>query len=114
MDDKKETPTLEAKPKSFRASPGWAVAKRVIRIVVGVILIVVGLAALLTPLTPGSWLAVIGLELVGVRVLLRNRLCVWAAAKPESRFRKAACRVFSLDGWDAVKRRWQRRRGDER
>ena len=30
---------------------------------VGVILILVGLATLFTPLTPGSWLAIIGLEL---------------------------------------------------
>jgi len=31
--------------------------------VVGVILILIGLAAFFTPLTPGSWLAIIGLEL---------------------------------------------------
>ncbi|PIW35378.1 MAG: hypothetical protein COW25_00045 [Candidatus Nealsonbacteria bacterium CG15_BIG_FIL_POST_REV_8_21_14_020_37_12] len=39
--------------------------------VVGVILILIGLAAFFTPLTPGSWLAIIGLELLGVRQ--RNR-----------------------------------------
>jgi len=41
---------------------------------VGVILIILGLAALVTPLTPGSWLAFIGLELLGVRVLLSDKL----------------------------------------
>jgi len=41
---------------------------------VGVILILLGLAALVTPFTPGSWLAFIGLELLGVRVLLSDKL----------------------------------------
>jgi drug/metabolite transporter (DMT)-like permease len=40
----------------------------------GVVLIVVGVAALVTPLTPGSWLALIGLELLGVRILFAERL----------------------------------------
>jgi glutathione peroxidase-family protein len=41
--------------------------KTIIKKVIGVILIVVGLIALFTPLTPGSWLALIGLELLGIR-----------------------------------------------
>jgi hypothetical protein len=41
--------------------------KTIIKKVLGVILIIVGLAALFTPFTPGSWLALIGLELVGIR-----------------------------------------------
>jgi len=44
---------------------------------VGVILILIGLAALVTPLTPGSWLAIIGLELLGVRILLSKKLKFW-------------------------------------
>ncbi|MGD0551866.1 MAG: hypothetical protein ABSB25_04360 [Sedimentisphaerales bacterium] len=43
--------------------------KTIIKKVIGVILIIVGVFALLTPLTPGSWLALIGLELLGVRML---------------------------------------------
>ena len=43
--------------------------KVIIKKIIGVILIIVGLIALLTPLTPGSWLALIGLELLGVRML---------------------------------------------
>ena len=39
----------------------------------GIILILVGLASLLTPLTPGSWLAIIGLELLGIRILLFDK-----------------------------------------
>ncbi|MGB7583005.1 MAG: hypothetical protein WBL85_11235 [Sedimentisphaerales bacterium] len=43
--------------------------KTIIKKVIGVILIIYGVFALLTPLTPGSWLALIGLELIGVRML---------------------------------------------
>ncbi len=42
--------------------------------VVGIILILIGLAALFTPLTPGSWLVIIGLELLGVRILFFDPL----------------------------------------
>ncbi len=90
--------------------PGWSVAKRITRILLGVILIILGLMALFTPLTPGSWLALVGLEILGLRVLLRDRVCAWAAARPQSRFRRTTCRVLHLDGLDAVKRRWQQRR----
>ncbi len=48
-----------------------------IKKVVGVILILVGLAAFFTPLTPGSWLAIIGLELFGLRILLSDKLKFW-------------------------------------
>jgi len=37
-------------------------------------LIVIGLVALITPFTPGSWLALIGLELLGFGFLLENRI----------------------------------------
>ncbi len=40
--------------------------------VIGVIFFFVGLFALLTPVTPGSWLIVIGLELLGVEILSRD------------------------------------------
>lgn len=48
--------------------------KPVLKKTLGVILIILGLAALLTPFTPGSWLALIGLELAGFGFLLENRL----------------------------------------
>lgn len=44
---------------------------------VGVILILVGLVALITPFTPGSWLAFIGFELLGVRILLFEKFKFW-------------------------------------
>jgi hypothetical protein len=108
MDDGGERPTQDVKPKSSAVPLGWPAAKRVARIAIGVVLIVLGLAALVTPFTPGSWLALVGLEFLGLRVLLRDRLCAWAAARPDSRFRRMMCRVFSLDGLSAVKRRWRR------
>ena len=39
----------------------------------GVILVLVGLTALLTPFTPGSWLVFLGLELLGLRFLLLDK-----------------------------------------
>ena len=47
--------------------------KKTLRIILGVILILIGLTALITPFTPGSWLAVIGLELVGLRLLVQRQ-----------------------------------------
>ncbi len=44
---------------------------------IGIILILVGLAAFFTPLTPGSWLAIIGLELLGIRILFFDKLKFW-------------------------------------
>ena len=40
-----------------------------IKKVIGGVLFVIGLVALVTPLTPGSWIAIIGLELLGVEIL---------------------------------------------
>ena len=48
-----------------------------IKKVTGVILILAGLTALFTPLTPGSWLAIIGLELLGVRILFFDKFKFW-------------------------------------
>jgi hypothetical protein len=47
--------------------------KPILKKTLGVILIVLGLAALVTPFTPGSWVALIGLQLVGFGFLLENR-----------------------------------------
>lgn len=48
--------------------------KSILKKTLGVILIIIGLAALFTPLTPGSWLAVIGLQLLGFGFLMENRI----------------------------------------
>lgn len=44
------------------------------RKMLGVLLIVVGFLALLTPLTPGAWLVPIGLGILGVRSERLDRL----------------------------------------
>ncbi len=62
--------------------------KHTARKVIGVILVILGVAALLTPLTPGSWLIPIGLELLGLRLLLADKLLAWAKAKPGSKREK--------------------------
>ena len=48
--------------------------RRTLKIALGVVLILIGVLALLTPLTPGSWLALIGLEILGIRILLERKL----------------------------------------
>ncbi len=48
--------------------------RRALKIVLGVVLVLVGVLALLTPLTPGSWLALIGLEILGLRILLERKI----------------------------------------
>ncbi len=48
-----------------------------IKKVVGVVLILIGLAAFFTPLTPGSWIALVGLELLGIRVLFFEKFKFW-------------------------------------
>lgn len=51
--------------------------KRFWKKVAGVLLILIGLLALITPFTPGAWLAFIGLEFLGVRLLAWDRFKNW-------------------------------------
>jgi len=48
--------------------------KNILKKTIGVIFIVWGLIALVTPFTPGSWLAIIGLQMLGFGFLLENRI----------------------------------------
>ena len=43
----------------------------------GVALILLGLLALFTPFTPGSWAVFIGLELLGVRLAFWRKIAEW-------------------------------------
>ena len=47
------------------------------RKIIGIIFIILGLAALLTPFTPGSWLIFVGLELIGIRFLFREKFSLY-------------------------------------
>lgn len=48
----------------------WSILRKIL----GVICLILGLAALVTPFTPGSWLALIGLELLGMGFLIPKKL----------------------------------------
>ena len=78
--------------------------RRTARTIVGVILIVLGFLALITPFSPGSWLILIGLEFLGLRILLENKLWEWTAARPGSRARRAIRRVLCLRRREALGR----------
>lgn len=63
----------------------------VLKRILGILLILVGLLALLTPLTPGSWLIIVGAELLGIRLLAWEKVRRAIAARFfESRQRTAA------------------------
>lgn len=47
---------------------------KVLRIILGVLLVLIGLFALVTPLTPGAWLGLIGLELLGLGFLIPKKI----------------------------------------
>ncbi|MDO8241065.1 MAG: hypothetical protein Q7T51_03755 [Candidatus Moranbacteria bacterium] len=42
--------------------------------ITGVVFIILGILALITPLTPGSWLIFVGLELIGMRLAFYKNL----------------------------------------
>jgi membrane protein implicated in regulation of membrane protease activity len=67
---------------------------RALKIILGVFLIIVGVLALLTPLTPGSWLALIGLELLGLRILLERKLIAIIPHKYRRKVRNLLKRRF--------------------
>ena len=46
----------------------------ILKRIIGIIFIIIGLFALLTPFTPGSWLIFVGLGLIGVRILFKEKL----------------------------------------
>jgi hypothetical protein len=81
----------------------------VLKLVVGVLCVVVGLAALLTPLTPGSWLIPIGLELLGLRILLANKLQPWIDARPHSKVARILHRGLNFRWRDL----WRKKRGEK-
>jgi len=61
--------------------------RKALRIILGVVLIIIGVVALLTPLSPGSWLALIGLEILGLRILFQRKLLSLLPRKYRGRMR---------------------------
>lgn len=54
-----------------------ASVKIIIKRAVGIFLVIFGIIALILPLVPFAWVAFIGLELLGVRVLFWNKVRSW-------------------------------------
>lgn len=50
---------------------------KTLRKVIGIIFVVIGLLALITPLTPGAWLALVGFELLGIKILFLDKFKFW-------------------------------------
>lgn len=58
--------------------------------VLGVLAIIIGLLALVTPFTPGSWLIFVGAEMLGIRLLFLDKVRnyhakVWSKFKGKKR-----------------------------
>ena len=57
----------------------------VLRITLGVLLVLVGLFALVTPLTPGAWLGLIGLEMLGLGFIIPAKIRnLWKKERKEA------------------------------
>ncbi len=48
--------------------------KQILKKIFGIIFIIIGLFALITPLTPGAWIGLIGLELLGLRLVFEEKI----------------------------------------
>ena len=55
--------------------------KKIVKKSIGIICIILGFLALITPLTPGSWLILIGLEILGLGFLLNGKYFRWLKGK---------------------------------
>lgn len=60
--------------------------KKIVKKSIGIICIILGFLALITPATPGSWLILIGLEILGLGFLLDGRLSRFLKGKNKERF----------------------------
>lgn len=47
----------------------------------GVFLVILGLILHLIPLFPAGWIIVLGLELIGIRILLQDKIKAWLGSK---------------------------------
>jgi hypothetical protein len=68
--------------------------RRYVKKALGVVLVIVGFLALVTPFSPGSWLILIGFELLGLRFLLEDKLPDFLRLKPNSRLRRLLKRTM--------------------
>lgn len=59
--------------------------KRYLKKALGIILIILGFLALITPCSPGSWLILVGLEFLGLGFLLEDKLPAFLKSRHKSR-----------------------------
>lgn len=62
--------------------------QKILKIALGVVLIILGVVAVLTPFSPGSWLALIGLEILGLRLIFQRKILSWTPKKYRSRLNR--------------------------
>jgi len=67
--------------------------KRILRKTLGIVFIVLGFLALITPLTPGSWLILVGLEILGLRMLLEKKLSPFLSDSQRKKLQNLKCKV---------------------
>jgi uncharacterized protein YqgC (DUF456 family) len=75
--------------------------KKILLVILGVVLIILGLLAALTPATPGSWLALIGLEILGIRLVVQRKVLSVLPKKTQVKVNAALNRL--------MENRWFRR-----
>ncbi len=61
-------------PRPGNPAAGYTAAMKILKHALGVVLIIIGFVALVTPLTPGAWLMFVGLELIGVRLTIWDKI----------------------------------------
>jgi len=54
-----------------------AAPKNILKRIIGVILVIFGLVALVIPFFPFAWVAFVGFELLGFRVLFLDKMRMW-------------------------------------
>lgn len=70
-----------------------------IKKIIGITFIILGFLAFITPLTPGSWLFIIGLELLGLRIIFSTKIANLKSSmdvKVVKKFTNYLLRVFAL------------------
>jgi hypothetical protein len=72
--------------------------KRILRKTLGIIFIVLGFLALITPFTPGSWLLLVGLEILGLRMLLEKKLSSFLSDSQRKKLRSASNKIKKMLG----------------
>ena len=67
---------------------GYTAKMHILKRIGGVLLIIIGFIALVTPFTPGAWLMFVGLELIGVRLVIwdkiKARLNTWRGVQSKN------------------------------